>query len=158
MTPAGSRRGRDVTFAVASIAFGAMWLFAAGAKVMSPLPAYEFLTRALPAGLAAKAVLVAGVTAESLLGAAMLLRAIRAAPAFAMSLAGLAAACALLLDVRSKASGILQCGCYGHVFYSTIDGELVFDAAMAAVLVALLAWGFRGRASSASTSSPPTRG
>ena len=134
-------RARDVSFAAASVLFGATWLFAAGAKVSAPMPAYEFLAHAVPPGLAAKSVFVAGVAAESLLGSLMLLRAIAPMRAFALSLAGLAAACALLLDVRSKADGLLQCGCYGHVFFSSIDGELVLNASMAAILIALLVWG-----------------
>jgi len=133
-------RARDVSFAAASVLFGAMWLLAAGAKVWTPLPAYEFLARAVPAGPAAKAVFVAGVAAESLLGALMVLRAIAPARAFAATLAGLALASALLVVVRSKAGGQLQCGCYGHVLFSSIDGELTLNAALTAILVALLVW------------------
>lgn len=134
-------RARDIAFAAASIVFGATWLFAAGAKVWTPLPAYEFVARALPPGFVAKSAFVAAVAAESLLGSLMVLRAIPPMRAFVASLAGLAAACAMLLLVRSKAGGLLQCGCYGHVFFSSIDGELVLNASMMAALIALLAWG-----------------
>jgi hypothetical protein len=143
-------RARDVSFAAASVVFGAMWLFAAGAKVAAPLPAYEFLSRALPPGPVAKSVFVAAVAAESLLGALMLLRAIAPMRGFALTLAGLAAASGMLLFVRSKADGLLQCGCYGHVFFSSIDGELVLDASMAAILIALLVWGRLNRSAPAS--------
>jgi hypothetical protein len=138
-------RARDAAFAVATALVGAMWLFAAGAKVAAPQPAYEFLAHALPHGPAAKSVFVAGVAAESLLGSLMLLRAIPALRGFAFSLAGLASAGAVLLVVRSKGGGDLQCGCYGRSFNSSIDGELVLDAVVAAVLAALLVWGFLTR-------------
>jgi hypothetical protein len=143
-------RARDRTFAVASVLFGANWLFAAVAKVWTPLPAYEFTARAVPPGIVAKSLFVAAVAAEALLGSLMLLRAISPMRGFAVSLAGLAAAAAMLLHVRSKAGGLLQCGCYGHVFFSSIDGELALDAVMAAILVALLVWGFATRARSPS--------
>lgn len=133
-------RVRDVAVAAAMALFGAMWLFAAGAKLASPLAPYEFLARVVPAGPLAKSVFAASIGIEALLGAAMLLRAIPAAVGLALSVAGLAAASATLLMVRARSDGFVQCGCYGTAVRMSIDGELAVNAAMAAVLAALLVW------------------
>ena len=133
-------RVRGVVLAVLSALYGAMWLFAATTKVLAPLPAYEFVGRVLPPGPFAKAVIVTAIAAEGALGAAMLLRAIGAARGFAVSSAGLAMALVALLVVRSKADGLLPCGCYGDAFRSSIDDEIVIDAVMLALALALAGW------------------
>jgi len=140
-------RARDVAFAVFSALFGAMWLFAAATKIVGPLVAYEFAAQATSPGIGAKAALVATITLETLLGGAMLLRAVGAVRGFAASLSGLAVACAALLQVKAhaKPGEIVQCGCYGDAFESSLDGELVRNAVMAAVLVALILWAAASR-------------
>src|SRR5207247_6868838 len=87
--PLAVSRARDALFAAAQFLFGAMWLFAAGAKLASPLVPYEFLARAVAPGPAAKAALVASIVGETLLGAAVVLRPVRAGARFPLSLPGL---------------------------------------------------------------------
>ena len=142
-------RVRDISLAVFAALFGAMWLFAATTKVLAPLPAYEFVGRVIPPGPVAKAVIVAAIAVEGALGTAMLLRAVGAGRAFLASAAALAVAVGALLVVRSKADGLLPCGCYGNAFRSSIDQEIRIDAALLALAV-LLALGSRlgGRAES----------
>lgn len=130
-------RAARVAFAVASALFGAMWLFAAGAKAWAPLPAYEFVGYALPPGIVAKLAVVGAVGAEALLGAAMLLRAARG---FGWSLAMLAATVGVLFWVRSAAGGEAPCGCYSNAFETRIDDELVRDGVIAAVHAGLILW------------------
>ena len=141
------RRVRDVASAVASVLFGAMWLFAAATKVVWPLGAYEFAGRVVPAGLGAKAALIAVITAETLLGAAMAHRAIGAVRGFLLSLVGLAVACGAVFRVKAhaKVGEIIQCGCYGDLFRGSLDDELVRNGVMAGLLVVLIAWNRLGR-------------
>jgi uncharacterized membrane protein len=140
-------RARDVAFTVASVLFGAMWLFAAAAKIAAPLTAYEFVARVVPPGLPAKTALVVAIAAETLLGAAMALRAVGAARGFSLSLLGLAVACVALVRVQmhAKVGEIVQCGCYGDAFAGTLVDELVRNGVMAGVLGVLLAWGLLDR-------------
>lgn len=142
-------RGR--VLAVAGIAFGAMWLLAAGAKVASPSLAYEFASRAVPEGVPTKPALAAVVAGEALLGAAMCLRAVRG---LAASLAALVAMSALLLHLLSAGPAeLIQCGCFGPLFGSpTLHGALVRNAVLIAVHAALLVWARRGAAAATPTS------
>jgi hypothetical protein len=142
-------RVRGVVLAVVSALYGAMWLFAATTKVLAPLPAYEFVGRVLPPGPFAKAVIVAAIAAEGALGTALLLRAVGAARGLVASSAGLALALGALLVVRSKADGLLPCGCYGDAFRSSIDDEIVVDAVMLALALALAAWDVMARRAAA---------
>ena len=130
-------RVRTVVLGVFSALFGAMWLFAATTKVLEPVPAYEFVGRVIPPGPGAKALIVAAIAAEGALGTALLLRAVGAARGFAATSAGLAIALGALLVVRSKADGLLPCGCYGKAFKTSIDEEIVADAVMFALALAL---------------------
>lgn len=127
---------RDRVLLVAGIAFGAMWLLAAGSKLQAPLAAFELTTRAVPYA-AARLTLAAVIGAEVLVGTAMVLRALRG---LWMSLAGLAVASAALLYVRSTAGELVPCGCFGKMFGTTIDDALRNNAVLAAVHVALIVW------------------
>lgn len=135
MTPA-----RERILVGASFAFGAMWLAAAAAKVSSPLVAYEIVCHVAEPGAPAKAFLATAVGLETALGAAMLLRAVRG---YALSLAGLAAASAVLLVVRGTAGELVPCGCFGDLLGTTLDGALWRNAVLAAVLAALILWSRR---------------
>jgi hypothetical protein len=130
-------RVRDAVFVVASVLFGAMWLFAAGAKAWAPLPAYEFVGYAVPLGIVAKLAIVGAVGAEALLGAAMILRATRG---FGWSLAMLVGTVGVLFWVRAAAGGEAPCGCYSNAFETRIDDELVRDGVIAAVHAGLIVW------------------
>jgi len=128
---------RDRVLAAASVAFGLMWLVAAAAKLASPLVPYEMVTHAVDPGSPSKALLAAAVACEVALGAAMVLRAVQG---FALSLAGLVAASLVLLAVRASAAELVPCGCFGDVLGTTLDGALIRNAVLAAVLVALILW------------------
>lgn len=130
-------RARAIVVGAFLALFGAMWVFAATTKVLEPLPAYEFVGRVLPPGPSAKAVIVLAIAAEGALGVAMLLRAIGAVRGFLASAAALALAVGSLLVVRSKADGLLPCGCYGNAFRTSIDEEIAIDAVMLALALAL---------------------
>lgn len=130
-------RVRNAVFVGASVLFGAMWLFAAGAKAWVPLPAYEFIGYAVPPGMVAKLAIVGAVAAEALLGASMILRATRG---FGWSLAMLAGAVGVLFWVRAAAGGEAPCGCYSNAFETRIDDELVRDGVVAAVHAGLVFW------------------
>ena len=127
---------RDRVLLAAGIVFGAMWLFAAATKLQAPLAAYELTTRAVPYG-AARLCLAAVIGAEVLVGAAMVLRAIRGLWA---SFGGLLLASAALLHVRSSAGELVPCGCFGKMFGTTIDDALRNNAVLLAVHVALIVW------------------
>lgn len=131
---------RDRVLAIATVAFGAMWLAAAASKVASPLVAYEIVCHVVAPGATAKAFLAAAAALEVALGAAMVLRAVKG---FALSLAGLAAASAVLLVVRSSAGELVPCGCFGDLLGTTLDGALIRNAVLAAALVALILWSRR---------------
>lgn len=131
---------KDRVLAVASVLFGAMWLVAAAAKLASPLEPYEMLAHAVPPGTASRAALAVAVCAEVALGAAMVLRAVQG---FALTLAGLGAASLVLLEVRRSASELIPCGCFGDLLGTSLDGALVRNAVLAAVLVALILWSRR---------------
>jgi methylamine utilization protein MauE len=133
-------RARGIVLGALSGVYAGMWLFAATTKVLAPLPAYEFVGRVIPPGPVAKAVIVLAIGAEGALGTAMLVRAIGAARGFVASSAGLAVAVGSLLVVRSKADGLLPCGCYGDAFRSSIDQELTIDAVLLALALAAAAW------------------
>jgi hypothetical protein len=133
---------RTRVLAAAGVAFGAMWLFAAGAKIASPLASYELVARAVPPGLAPKPLLAAAIAVEACLGAAMVLRAVRG---LAWSLAGLAAASATAAVVWADAGNQVQCGCFGAFFGATLDAALARNAVLAAVHVALMLWCRAGR-------------
>jgi hypothetical protein len=134
---------RDLVLAVASVAFGLMWLVAAAAKLASPLVPYEMVAHAVDPGTPTRAVLAAAVAAEVALGTAMVLRAVQG---FALSLAGLAAASFVLFAVRRSAEELVPCGCFGDVLGTTLDGALIRNAVLAAVLVALILWSRTRRA------------
>jgi hypothetical protein len=53
------------------------------------------------------------------------------------------AASAVLLVVRSSAGELVPCGCFGDFLGTTLDGALVRNAVLAAVLVALILWSRR---------------
>lgn len=133
-------RVRAIVVGVFIALFGAMWVFAATTKVLEPVPAYEFVGRVIPPGPGAKAAIVLAIAAEGALGVAMLLRAIGAVRGFLASAVALAMAVGALLIVRSRADGQLQCGCYGNAFQTSINEEIVIDAVMLAVALALAAW------------------
>jgi hypothetical protein len=128
---------RDRVLTAASVAFGLMWLVAAAAKIAAPLVAYEMVAHAVEPGAPSKALLAAAVCGEVALGAAMVLRALQG---FALSLVGLVAASAVLLAVRASAVEFVPCGCFGDVLGTSLDGALVRNAVLAAVLVALILW------------------
>jgi HAMP domain-containing protein len=128
---------RDRVAAVASVAFGLMWLVAAAAKLASPLVPYEMVAHAVDPGTPTKALLAGAVACEVALGVAMVLRAIQG---FALSLAGLVAASLVLLAVRSSAAELVPCGCFGDMLGTTLDQSLVRNAILAAILVALILW------------------
>ena len=131
---------RERVSAVASVAFGAMWLVAAGAKLAFPLVPYELVTHVAPPGVPSKVLLAVAVGAEVALGAAMVLRAVSG---LALSLAGLLVASGVLVAVRSTAGELVPCGCFGDLLGTTLDGALVRNAVLAAVLVALIVWNRR---------------
>lgn len=128
---------RDRVLAAASVAFGAMWLVAAAAKISSPLVPYEMVAHAVDPGTPSRTFLAVAVCGEVALGTAMILRAIQG---FALSLAGLVAASLVLLAVRKSAEELVPCGCFGDLLGTTLDGALVRNAVLAAVLVALILW------------------
>lgn len=142
---------RDRVLAASGVLFGAMWLVAAGAKIASPLAAWQFAVHAVPPGLPSKPVLAAVVGGEVLLGAAMCLRALRG---LSWSLAGLLAMSATLLAIQAfDPSELLQCGCFGKLFGTpTIGGALVRNATLIAAHLALIVWA-RRRAAAAT---PPS--
>lgn len=133
-------RTSAVILGIASALFGAFWLFAATTKVLEPLPAYEFVGRVIPPGPVAKGVIIVAIAVEGALGAAMLLRAVGAARGFFASAMAIAAAIGSLLVVRSKADGLLPCGCYGNAFRASIDDELIVDAILLALVLGCGAW------------------
>ena len=128
---------RDRVLTVASVLFGVMWLVAAAAKLASPLVPYEMVAHAVQPGTPSRAVLAAAVACEVALGVGMVLRAVQG---FALSLAGLVLASLVLLAVRSSAAELVPCGCFGDLLGTTLDGSLVRNAILAAVLVALILW------------------
>ena len=128
---------RDRALAFASVAFGVMWLVAAAAKIAAPLVPYEMITHAVDPGSPSRALLAAAVACEVALGAAMVLRAVQG---FALTLAGLVAASLVLLAVRASAAELVPCGCFGDVLGTTLDGALIRNAVLAAVLIALILW------------------
>ena len=139
-------RVRAIVVGVFLALFGALWVFAATTKVLEPLPAYEFVGRVIPPGPGAKAVIVLAIAAEGALGVAMLLRAIGAVRGFLASAVALAMAVGALLVVRSKADGLLPCGCYGNAFRTSIDEEIAIDAVMLVLALALAVWQWRASA------------
>jgi hypothetical protein len=114
-----------------------MWLFAAATKLAAPLAPYELLAHVVPPGAPSRMALAAAVGAETILGAAMILRVVRG---FAASLAALAVATAVLVAVRTSAPDLVPCGCFGDVLGTTLDGALWRNAVLAAVHVALILW------------------
>jgi len=114
-----------------------MWLFAAGAKIASPLAAYELVAHVAPPGATTKALLAAAIACEAALGMAMALRVVRG---FGLSLAALAVATAVLLAVRANADELVPCGCFGDALGATVAESLVRNAVLAAVHVALIVW------------------
>ncbi len=128
---------RDRALALASLAFGAMWLFAAGAKIAAPLEAYEFAARVVDPGASAKLALAATVGAEAALGAAMALRVVRG---FGLSLVAILAAEAALVHVRAQDGALVPCGCFGEALGATVDQALLRNAVLAAALVGLIVW------------------
>ena len=124
----------------ASIAFGLMWLAAAALKIASPLEPYELVTHVVPSGTVSVAVLAAAVALEVALGVAMVTR---AAQGFALTLAGLTLASLVLWAVRLSASELVPCGCFGDFLGTTLDGALIRNGVLCAVLVALIVWSRR---------------
>jgi hypothetical protein len=135
-------RVSDVVTSVAQAAFGAMWLFAAGAKLASPLAVYELTAHVAPPGAASKALVAAAIAGETLLGAAMVLRVVRG---FGLSIAGLAALTGVLLAVRAAAGELVPCGCLGDALAPTLDGAILRNAVLASILAALMVWRRLGR-------------
>lgn len=123
----------------ATVAFGVLWLVAAGAKLANPLTAFEMVVHVVPAPGAAKAALALAIGAETALGAAMVLCAIEG---FVASIAGLAATTAVLVVVRLAAGRLTPCGCFGDLLGTTVDGAIVRNAVLIAILAAL-AWSAR---------------
>jgi hypothetical protein len=121
-----------------------MWLFAAAAKIASPLASYELVARVAGPGGSTKALLAVAVAAEAALGAAMVLRVLRG---FAVSLAGLAVASAVLVGVVWKDGELVPCGCFGDALGATAGESLVRNGVLGAAHVALILWGRRRRES-----------
>lgn len=147
-------RARGIVLGGLTGVLAGMWLFAATTKVLAPLPAYEFVGRVIPPGPVAKAVIVLAIAAEGALGTAMLLRVVGTARGFLASSVGLAMAVGALLVVRSKADGLLPCGCYGDAFRSSIDTELAIDAVLFVIALGAAAWAWRAERSTAPQPAP----
>ena len=138
------RRPPRWLLAAASLAFGAMWLVAAGTKVVQPLPAYEFVSMLLGAhgGFLPKAVLVAEVLLEALLGACMVLFVVRG---LWVTLGGLALVSAALVVVRQVFTGEVPCGCFPALLETSVDGALVRNGVLGGLLLGLLLWDLLSR-------------
>jgi hypothetical protein len=131
------RIAREKVLPAASVLFGAMWLAAAGAKVSSPLVAYELVAHVVPVGPGARAALAAAVLAEVVVGVSMVTLAVRG---FWASLVGLVVASGFLLVVRASASELVPCGCFGDLLGTTLDGALVRNAVLGAAHFGLILW------------------
>jgi hypothetical protein len=128
---------RERVLAVGGVAFGAMWLFAAVAKTMRPVAAFELVSRATPPGVSPKLVVAGAVAAEAFLGAAMCMRAVKS---LRWSLAGLAVATAALLSMRIQVGPKFHCGCFGTTLGATVDEALLRNAVLVVIHVGLIVW------------------
>lgn len=150
-----ARRGAVPTMlAVAAVYLGLFWTWAGVAKAVTPDAAYAFAARVVGGGAAAKAVVVASVVLETLLGTALLFRAVAPRRGLGASLVLLLAFAGLLLVARASGGGALSCGCYA--FFATsaasVDRELWINGLHAAILAGLLAVAFvAGRRAAAAT-------
>jgi methylamine utilization protein MauE len=130
---------KDRIVAGAAVLLGAMWLFAASLKIARPVGALELTAHLVPASVPSKAAVAAAVGAETILGAAMCLRAIRG---FVPSLALLLVFSGFLLVARSQVEGTLvPCGCFGDLFGASIDEALVRNGVLVALHLGLILWG-----------------
>lgn len=138
---AGVRRVTGLVLAAAALYLGLFWSWAGIAKALAPTPAYEFAARVAGGGAPAKAVVVASVVVETMLGLALLVRAVRPRAGVSASLVLLLAFSGLLAVAKSSGGGGLACGCFA--FFATtaasVDRELWINGGHAAILVVLLA-------------------
>jgi len=130
----------DRAVLVTGFYLAAFWLWAGLAKAIAPEAAYDFSARVFGGGLPAKSIVLVSVVAETLLGAALLLRVLRPRRGVLISFGLLLAFTAMLLVARASGGGALACGCYA--FFATsaasVDRELWINVAHAAILGALL--------------------
>jgi hypothetical protein len=122
-----------------AVLFGAMWITSAVLKLARPLGAIELASHVAPDGMSSKAAVAAVVGAETALGAAMCLRAIRG---YVPSLAALVVLSGVLVLVWRRGEGTLvPCGCFGDLFGTTAMEGLVRNAVLVPAHVALILWG-----------------
>lgn len=130
---------RDRIVACAAVLVGAMWLTSAALKIARPLEAVEMTAHVVPGGASSKAAVAMAVGAETVLGAAMCLRAIRG---FVPSLVALVLLSGVLAVVWHRGEGTLvPCGCFGDLFGTTALEGLLRNCVLAALHVALILWG-----------------
>ena len=137
---AGRPRALRAASAVVGVYLGLFWGWAGIAKAWAPVAPYEFAARVVGGGWPAKSVVVVSVVAETLLGLALLVRAVDPRRGVAASLALLVAFSALLGVAKSAGGGALACGCYALFATSaaSVDRELWINGVHAAILAALL--------------------
>jgi len=137
-------RGLSRALGVAAVYLGLFWTWAGVAKAVTPDAAYAFAARVVGGGAPAMAVVVASVVLETLLGTALLARAVSRRAGLAASLALLLVFTGLLTIARGGGGGALSCGCYA--FFATsaasVDRELWINGLHAAILAGLLAVSF----------------
>lgn len=135
--------GLRKAFVVVGIYLGLFWSWAGLAKAIEPEAAYAFGARVVGGGVPAKAVVVASVVLETLLGLALLVGAISGRRGVAASLALLLGFSTLLVLAKSAGGGALDCGCFAFFATSSasVDRELWINGGHAAILGALLVAG-----------------
>lgn len=122
-----------------AVLFGAMWITSAALKLARPLGAIELTSHVVPDGVSPKAAVALVIGAETALGAAMCLRAIRG---LVPSLAALVVLSVALVLVWQRGEGTLvPCGCFGDLFGTTALEGLVRNAVLVAAHAALILWG-----------------
>jgi len=114
-------------------ALAAMWLVSAGAKLLTPLPAYELIAADVGGGTTAHLTFAVLVGAEVLLGVLMALGVIRGLYA---SLGLLLVFTTALIRVRAAWGGTFSCGCFGDT--ATIDEALLRNGILAGVVAAMI--------------------
>ena len=123
----------------AAVLVGAMWLFSASMKIAKPLGAVELTAHVVPGGMSSKAAVALVVGAETVLGSAMCLRAIRG---FVPSLVALLALSGALVVVWTRGEAeLVKCGCFGDLFGTTALEALIRNGVLVALHVALILWG-----------------
>jgi methylamine utilization protein MauE len=144
-----------VVLRAGSALLGAMWVVAAASKAAHPESAYEFTTRLVGGGDAAKVLVTFVATGEALLGVLMLLGGLRG---LAVTFFALLAATGALAWVSSTAGGKVHCGCLALLADSSVDEALSRNTWLVGGVSALLAlaWLTRPRGPGAAAASGPS--